>query len=524
MFNEIAQKFPNIQFTWIGDGNLRNELTSSNIKITGWKERKEVLFELNKNDIFLLPSLWEGLPISLLEAMYMEKICIVSDCIGNRDVIRNNENGYIAYSVDDYEKIIKNIIDESIIFKLKKQAKQDILDLYNTDKMIEQYNELYGLKKNNKKVKVLQYTERWGTGGIESFIMNLYRNIDLNKFSMDLLTSQNESTIYDEEINKYGGQKNVTLETIYTSPITRVVQNLKIFRKKIRTANCDILHLNVGNGVSLIYAYLAKKEGIKRIIVHSHNTGIKKENYIFKIIGHEICKRLFSRYATDFFACSDKAAQWLFTKKYLKDVTIINNGIYVDKYQFSQTKREQLRKELHIDDKLVIGNIGRFTEQKNHTFLIDIFKYIHLQNKNTVLLLIGEGELEDNIKSKVKQLGMDKEVIFFGTTNKIPNVLSAMDVFILPSLYEGNPVVGVEAQASGLPCFFSTSITKYAQITSNAHYISLNEKPEEWSKKILETNINTEERKIYTNIVKNAGFDIKDVTKKIEKIYFMEKK
>ena len=147
LFNEIAENFPEIQFIWIGDGELKNELTSPNIKITGWKERKEVLNELNKNDIFLLPSLWEGLPISLLEAMYMQKICIVSSCIGNRDVIENGKNGFIINSVEDFEEIIKNIMKNKDIDKITEQAKKDVLEKYNTDKMVEEYEKLYGIKK-----------------------------------------------------------------------------------------------------------------------------------------------------------------------------------------------------------------------------------------------------------------------------------------------------------------------------------------------------------------------------------------
>lgn len=147
LFNEIAENFPEIQFIWIGDGELKNELTSPNIKITGWKERKEVLHELNKNDIFLLPSLWEGLPISLLEAMYMQKICIVSSCIGNRDVIENGKNGFIINSVEDFEEIIKNIMKNKDIDKITEQAKKDVLEKYNTDKMVEEYEKLYGIKK-----------------------------------------------------------------------------------------------------------------------------------------------------------------------------------------------------------------------------------------------------------------------------------------------------------------------------------------------------------------------------------------
>lgn len=144
MFNEIAEKFPNLQFTWIGDGELRNELISTNITITGWKERKDVLKELNNNDIFLLTSLWEGLPISLLEAMYMKKVCIVSDVIGNRDVIDNGRNGYVGKSVDNYVEIINKVLKKIKNESIKDEEWKDIQEIYNINNMVKEYKKEYG--------------------------------------------------------------------------------------------------------------------------------------------------------------------------------------------------------------------------------------------------------------------------------------------------------------------------------------------------------------------------------------------
>lgn len=144
MFNEIAKNFPNLQFTWIGDGDLKDELTASNIRVTGWLERKDVLKELNDNDIFLLPSLWEGLPISLLEAMYMKKICIVSDVIGNRDVIENGKNGYIAENEDGYANIINKLLKDKNFVELINREWEDIQTIYNMKNMVKKYKEEYG--------------------------------------------------------------------------------------------------------------------------------------------------------------------------------------------------------------------------------------------------------------------------------------------------------------------------------------------------------------------------------------------
>ena len=144
MFNKIAEAFPKIGFTWIGEGDLRNKLTSKNINVTGWKERKEVLQILNNNDIFILTSLWEGLPISLLEAMYMKKICIVSNCIGNRDVIVNGNNGFVANEINDFIKYIQEILDKKIdVQTLVINANQDVLNEYNIEKMVDKYKKEY---------------------------------------------------------------------------------------------------------------------------------------------------------------------------------------------------------------------------------------------------------------------------------------------------------------------------------------------------------------------------------------------
>lgn len=144
MFNKIAEKFPDVKFTWIGDGDLKNILTNFNISVTGWKERKEVLQILNENDIFILTSLWEGLPLSLLEAMYMKKLCIVNNCIGNRDVIVNNENGFIANNVEEFGDYIKNVLDKKVdINKITNKAYQDVLNEYNIEKMVKKYKNYY---------------------------------------------------------------------------------------------------------------------------------------------------------------------------------------------------------------------------------------------------------------------------------------------------------------------------------------------------------------------------------------------
>ena len=377
-------------------------------------------------------------------------------------------------------------------------------------------------KSNGKenKIKVLLYSERWTSGGIESFIMNLYRNLDREKIEADILTSQDESDIYDEEIKKIGGNKYVTLEKKYNSPIIRTLKNLIQFKKTIKNKEYDIIHLNICHGVAMIYSYIAKKNGIRFVIVHSHNTDIGQKQKKLKKLGHDICKILFEKYADEYFACSDLAAKWLFTPKLLKSgkVKIINNAIDVDRFIFNEEERKKVRNELNVDDKFVIGNIGRFSEQKNHGFLIDIFKEINNKNKNSVLLLVGEGELRQEIEDKVYELGLKENVIFYGLAKDVPKLLWAMDAFVLPSLYEGKPFVGIETQTAALKSYLSDTITKTLKFTEYIEYIKLDSTPNEWANEIL-TNGANYKRINMREIVKENGYDIKEVTKNIENIY-----
>ena len=375
------------------------------------------------------------------------------------------------------------------------------------------------LRKQKNVKNVIIYSEKWTTGGIESFIMNIFKNIDKENIKIDIMCSENDTELYDETLKQADSKKIVTLNKKYKSPIIRMIANIIGFTKKIITSDCDILHLNICNGVALYYAFIAKVIGIDKIIIHSHNTDVGSDNKSIKLLGHKLGKKLFLWCGSDYLACSDLAAEWLFTKKQIEEgkVKIINNGIDVKKFTFSNKKRQEIRTKLNLkEEQILCGHIGRFGEQKNHTFLIDIFEEIYKNEKNAILLLVGNGELEDNIKEKLKQKGLEKQVIFYGITNQTDYLLSAMDVFILPSLFEGNPVVGIEAQTSGIKCFFADTITKKAQITDLVTFIPL-EESKKWAKIILE-NTNYERKNQTENIIK-AGYDIENITKTLKQIY-----
>ena len=308
-------------------------------------------------------------------------------------------------------------------------------------------------KKSKKPVIVAQIMGKWIGGGVESVIMNYYRHLDRTKVQFDFICDEDSTRIPYDEIKKLGGR--VFLVPKYQ----KLTQYLKSLEDLFRKNQYRIVHSNI-NTLSVFPLYAAKKAGVPVRISHSHSTSNPKEwkrNIIKNIL------RPFSKkYATNYFACSELAGRYLFGNKTFDQgkVKIIHNAIDLDKFKFDSDARKKLRKELDIDEKTtVIGHVGRFVQQKNHDFLIDVFKEYHTKNPDSKLLLIGTGPLEEKIKAKVEKLNLTDSVIFLGQREDTNKLYSVMDVFCLPSLYEGLPVVGVEAQAAGLSCLFSNNIT-----------------------------------------------------------------
>lgn len=264
----------------------------------------------------------------------------------------------------------------------------------------------------------------------------------------------------------------------------------------------------------------AKKHGVPVRIVHSHNTR-QSGSSIHKYI-HMYNQIFIESYATHYFACSQLAAKWLYPKtQYNKNkYQIINNAIDTEKFIYNKNIRSIKRKELGIENEFVLGHVGRFTHQKNHEFLIDIFKAVHERNKEAVLLLIGDGILRELIESKVKKLKLESNVIFTGIRSDIPELLQAMDVFVMPSYHEGLPVTLVEAQASGLPCVISKNITREVEILDTIKWCNLSDDPSDWASSILsfrEGNFRSNKKQ---EIV-NAGYDTNNLAKELEKIYLV---
>ena len=300
------------------------------------------------------------------------------------------------------------------------------------------------MKKKEEPIRIAQIIGKWLGGGVEAVVMNYYRHLDHSKVQFDFICDDDSTNIPYDEIEKLGGK------VILIPPYQKVFKYQKELRRVLRNGKYEIVHSHI-NTLSVFPLYAAKKVGVPVRIAHSHSTTNKKEWK--KNLLKQVLRPFSKKYATNYMCCSELAGRWLFGDKAYDEgkVYLLNNAIDLDKFKYDKKIRDKKRKELGIkEDTIVIGHIGRFVAQKNHTFLIDIFNQFHKKEKNSILLLAGQGPLQEEIKNKVRELGLDDSVRFLGQRNDANELYQAFDVFLLPSLYEGLPVVGVEAQASGL--------------------------------------------------------------------------
>lgn len=367
-----------------------------------------------------------------------------------------------------------------------------------------------------KKIKILQATIGNGKDGVTKYICQNYIFIDKNKFDFDFIT-------YDEELDFRTDFEKMGAN-FYKKPSTFNVIKYIRFMKNIQKKNqYDIIHFNLSyaNPIPIL---IAKFIGIKRIIIHAHSTQVDEKNIVLRIVKniiHLFGKWILGKLGTDFLSCSELAARWMFPKTIIseKKYMIIYNAIDFKKYIFNDDIRRKKREELNLEEKcFCIGHVGRFNYQKNHLFLIKIFKIINQLNKNTKLLLVGTGSMVDKVKKKVIELGLSDSVIFLGSRNDVNNLYSAMDCLILPSRFEGLGIVLIEAQAAGLYCYVSDVIPKEVEITNLVKFISLNESPLTWANEVNK-NKRVLQRNNVINELRNSRYDINNEIKILENIY-----
>ncbi len=354
-------------------------------------------------------------------------------------------------------------------------------------------------------------------GGIEKMIISIVQNINLEKYKVKLVVNK---IISDEYLNilKQHNIKIIELQREYISnPILRHLIGAGKFKEFIKTVKIDgIIHFHISNAIDLVYVFIAKCLNVKNRIVHCHNAGATSS---FKVLMHKIFRFFLSNMPTKCLACSKEAAAWLFSAEtYEKnEYYIINNAIDVKKYAFDSTLREEIRKKYNWEERFVVGHIGRFNIQKNHRFLIDIFEKIFEKKGEAILVLIGEGELESEVFNYVKERALINNVVFFGVSAEVPLILQAMDIFLLPSLYEGLGIVLIESQAASLPTLASSTVPSEVALTKYIQFLDLDAEPEIWAQKAI--NLYKLPRDNDVDNLYSAGYDIPDAIKQLENIY-----
>lgn len=271
----------------------------------------------------------------------------------------------------------------------------------------------------------------------------------------------------------------------------------------------------------LMYALPAKILRVNNVIIHSHSSEINGDHIKLKKMCHYIAKYMIKYCGTNFCGCSDESVKWMYGKvDNNKNIRIINNSVNAEKFKFNHSIREKIRNNLKVDDNYLIGTVGNFSYQKNPEFLVELIEKLNEYNeKRYKLIFVGEGSGEYKIKEMVKQKKLDDYVIFYGKTDKVYEVLSALDIFIMPSRFEGLPVSGIEAQTNGLSCVFSTEITKEVKITEFCEYINLSQPLSEWCEIINSIKLNNNRENAYKNTI-NRNFDIKYTAKQLKDLYF----
>ncbi len=370
-------------------------------------------------------------------------------------------------------------------------------------------------------MRVLNVCEVFQAAGIESFIMNMYRHMDRSQVQFDFFVMSKEKEIYDEEIKSLGGKK-YGIKVHEKNTLLRIMKESDLLYRFLLKHPYDIVHIHYTTPLRAFYLNACRKANVPVRIYHSHSAFVDGKGKVKTLI-YDILKKQMKKWGTHFFACSHVAADWMFDQSIIKNkqYQVIYNGIDVNKFKFNNEYREEIRKELNLKDEFVIVHTGRFLEQKNHRFLIHLFHEYHKQDFNSKLLLLGIGELQDEMRQLVKTLQLEDSVIFLNVRKDVYKVLSAADCYIMPSLYEGLPVAGVEAQCSDLPCIFSSEITKEVQLIDEVSFIDLKEEQEVWLKAIKKYKNHI--RKDVSSKIIEGGYDIQKGAYDLQNFYLNAK-
>lgn len=350
------------------------------------------------------------------------------------------------------------------------------------------------------------------SGGKKNLVMEYYRHIDREKVQFDFICDSDSQAIPDEEIQSLGGR-------IYRiAPYQRIIQNMLDIRKLCIKNRYQVMHA-YNSTMNVFPMFIAKMTGVPVRISESLSMAHEGE---FKTVLKKLLKPMSKWFATHYMSCGEDCGRWQFGDKLFDagKVAVFKTVVNTEFNKYDPELRERTRKEYELEGKMVIGHIGRFVPQKNPLFLLDIVAEVFKREKDAILLLIGDGDLKEEMHKKIEKLGISNQIKYLGRREDIQPFYNAMDAFLLPSLYEGLPVVGLEAQSCGLPMFFSTEVTAEASVCELGHFLKLSDSPEKWAVELIKAmKENMPVRKSRAQDVAYAGFDSIAEALRLQKFY-----
>lgn len=347
-----------------------------------------------------------------------------------------------------------------------------------------------------------------GVGGIESMVINYYRRLDKSRLQIDFVFFGEGVGLYDEEIYANGGRI-FHLSVKSKHPI----KSHKMMKQLLLSEKYDIVHAHLNAAGIYSALKIAKSCGVGVRISHAHSTNHGTQSRLRWLINDSARKKIV-KVTTHNFACSDKAGEWYYGQK---PYAIVPNAVDTKRYVFDKEKRNAFREQNKAGDKFVVGHIGSLGYPKNQSYILDVFKELQAVLPESLLWIVGDGPDREALEAKAKELGIENKTVFFGQRNDVSEFYRAMDVFLLPSFFEGFPVVIAEAAAADLPCLVSDTVTKTVAVADNILMLGISEAPSAWASKIAE--FKDYSRRDNTQLIINSGFDIDDQAAKLEEFY-----
>lgn len=366
--------------------------------------------------------------------------------------------------------------------------------------------------------RILFYSEGWGLGGIETFIMNTIRELPRDQFQCDVFCTHDWSDAHDEELASLGAHRYCVFHGFKPNQLKRLTSSPREFRKLLRKNTYDVVHICTMNGMGFLYSRIAQQEKVPARIVHSHNSTFGQGHQLVKKLMHNVGKKLWKKTATQLIACSDESGHYLFDDSlYL----LLPNGIDTSQFQFSEKRRAAIRNKLELpQEAFVFGSIGRVTDVKQPLFQVDILRKLREEGIAAYLLLVGDGPLSSTVEDYAQEAGVSDFLRLPGAKNNPANYYSALDVFTMPSLFEGMPMVLIEAAASGLPCYTSSHIPMLPYPLKQVRYVP-SQNAADWACAVRTSAclINNQTRENSAEDVMKAGYSVEAMVRKLINVY-----